>query len=164
MWTRQSPRDGFGVFAGRTGVRSGAEGCVREVDLNARDSVVTNAKKLASMGGGGTNCSAPLEWLAARNLYPDLVMVVSDNQSWVDARASGPTQMMRKWEGLKGRNREAKLVCIDLQAHGTTQAAERRDILNVGGFSDEVFEVVARFARNELGNGHWVERIEAVEL
>ena len=140
------------------------EQCVREVDLNARDSVMTNAKKLASMGGGGTNCSAPLEWLEAHGVRPDLVIMVSDNQSWVDARASGPTQMMRKWEALKGRNRSAKLVCIDLQAHGTTQAAERRDVLNVGGFSDEVFEVVARFARNELGTGHWVERIEAVEL
>jgi 60 kDa SS-A/Ro ribonucleoprotein len=95
---------------------------------------------------------------------PDLVILISDNQSWVDARASGPTQMMRTWEKLKGRNREAKLVCIDLQANGTTQAAERRDVLNVGGFSDEVFEVVARYARNELGAGHWVERIEAVEL
>ncbi|HWM67583.1 MAG TPA: hypothetical protein VNO35_13435 [Steroidobacteraceae bacterium] len=140
------------------------EQCVREVDLNARDSVVTNAKKLASMGGGGTDCSAPLEWLKARNLCPDLVIMVSDNQSWVDARPSGPTQMMRQWEWIKGRNREAKLVCIDLQANGTTQAAERRDVLNVGGFSDEVFEVVARFARGELGAGNWVDRIEAVEL
>ncbi len=58
----------------------------------------------------------------------------------------------------------AKLVCIDLQANGTTQAVERSDILNVGGFSDEVFEIVARFARGELGAGHWVECIEAVEL
>jgi 60 kDa SS-A/Ro ribonucleoprotein len=119
---------------------------------------------LADMGGGGTNCSAPLEWLLARGLYPDLVILVSDNQSWVDARNRGPTQMMRQWETLKGQNRKAKLVCIDLQPHGTTQAAERADILNVGGFSDEVFEVVARFARNELGAAHWVERIEAIEL
>jgi len=55
-------------------------------------------------------------------------------------------------------------VCIDLQPHGTTQAAERADVLNVGGFSDTVFEVVARFARDELGSRHWVERIEEVEL
>lgn len=140
------------------------EQCIREVDLNARDSVLTNARKLAAMGGGGTNCSAPLEWLLARGLYPDLVILVSDNESWVDAAKRGPTQLMRHWETLKGRNRKAKLVCIDLQALGTTQAAERADILNVGGFSDEVFEVVARFARDEFGSGHWVERIEAIEL
>ena len=55
-------------------------------------------------------------------------------------------------------------MCIDLQANGTTQAAERADVLNVGGFSDEVFGVVARFARGETGPDHWVECIEAVEL
>jgi len=140
------------------------EQVVREVELNPRDSVVTNAQKLASISGGGTNCSAPLARLKNHNLCPDLVILISDNQSWVDARASGPTQLMGVWEKMKRRNREAKLVCIDLQANGTTQAAERADVLNVGGFSDEVFGVVARFARGETGPGHWVECIEAVEL
>jgi 60 kDa SS-A/Ro ribonucleoprotein len=137
---------------------------VRDVDLSSRDSVVTNAQKLASIRGGGTNCSAPLRWLKDRNLCPDLVIVISDNQSWVDARGSGPTEMMGIWEKMQRRNREAKLVCIDLQANGTTQAAERSDVLNVGGFSDAVFEIVARFARGETGPAHWVECIEAVEL
>jgi 60 kDa SS-A/Ro ribonucleoprotein len=137
---------------------------VRDVDLSARDSVMTNARKLASIRGGGTNCAAPLEWLKERNLCPDLVILVSDNQSWVNARANGPTQLMRVWEEMKTRNHGAKLVCIDLQANGTTQAAERSDVLNVGGFSDEVFEIVARFTRGELGTGHWMECIEAVEL
>ncbi|HEY2400998.1 MAG TPA: TROVE domain-containing protein, partial [Steroidobacteraceae bacterium] len=137
---------------------------VREVELNARDSVMTNARKLASIRGGGTNCSAPLTWLKERESFPDLVILVSDNQSWVDGRSGGPTQLMRTWEEMKQRNSEAKLVCIDLQANGTTQAVERADVLNVGGFSDEVFEIVARFARGELGAAHWVECIEAVEL
>jgi 60 kDa SS-A/Ro ribonucleoprotein len=137
---------------------------VRDVDLSARDSVMTNARKLASIRGGGTNCAAPLEWLKERNLCPDLVILISDNQSWVNAKVNGPTQVMRVWEQMKRRNQGARLVCIDLQAHGTTQAVERPDILNVGGFSDEVFEIVARFTRGELGTGHWMECIEAVEL
>ncbi len=36
------------------------EQAVVSVDLNSRDSVMTNAQKLASIGGGGTNCSAPV--------------------------------------------------------------------------------------------------------
>ena len=135
---------------------------VREIELNARDSVMTNARKLA-IRGGGTNCSAPLAWLEKTRAEADLVILVSDNQSWVDARASGATEMMRQWEAFRLRNPQAKLVCIDLQPHGTTQAAERADVLNVGGFSDDVFDIVARFARNELG-AHWVERVERVEL
>jgi 60 kDa SS-A/Ro ribonucleoprotein len=137
---------------------------VREVELNGRDSVMTNAQKLASIGGGGTNCSAPLSWLNQRNVRADVVILVSDNQSWVDNRAAGATEVLRCWELFRARNSGAKLICIDLQPYGTTQATERADVLNVGGFSDEVFQIMARFARNELGKGHWVDRIEEVSF
>jgi 60 kDa SS-A/Ro ribonucleoprotein len=137
---------------------------VLQIALNGRDSVMTNATVLASIGGGGTNCSAPLQWLNNCCERAELVILVSDNQSWVDKRLHGATETMRQWESFKNRNPEAKLVCIDLQPHGTTQAMERRDVLNVGGFSDEVFELVARFARNDLGGKHWVDRVEEVEL
>jgi 60 kDa SS-A/Ro ribonucleoprotein len=140
------------------------EARVRELALNERDTVMTNAAKMAAIAGGGTNCSAPLKWLADRAQRPDLVILVSDNQSWVDARASGPTETMRQWVCVKARNWNAKLVCIDLQPNGTTQAVDRGDVLNVGGFSDEVFEVIARFARGETGASSWVGKIENVEI
>jgi 60 kDa SS-A/Ro ribonucleoprotein len=116
------------------------------------------------MGGGGTNCSAPLEWLVQSKLHADVVILISDNQSWVDARAYGPTETLRKWAAFRSRNPGAKLVCIDLQPLGTTQAAEQEGVLNVGGFSDEVFEVVSRFTHGLLGADHWVGKVEAIEL
>jgi hypothetical protein len=36
-----------------------------------------------------------------------------------------------------------KLVCIDIQPYGSTQAPERADVLNIGGFRDAMFQVVA---------------------
>jgi 60 kDa SS-A/Ro ribonucleoprotein len=137
---------------------------VREVELNPRDSVVTNAQKLAAMGGGGTNCSAPLAWLNQRRLRAELVILVSDNESWVDARKRGATETMHQWQQFKVRNPGAKLVCIDVQPNSTTQAPEHDDVLNVGGFSDEVFAIVAAFASGELARGHWAAKIEAVTL
>jgi 60 kDa SS-A/Ro ribonucleoprotein len=140
------------------------EARVREIALNARDAVMTNASKLAAIGGGGTNCSAPIAWLNQRRERADLVIIVSDNQSWVDARSTGPTETMRQWGVFKERNPKAKLVCIDVQPQANTQAKEREDVLNVGGFSDEVFEVVNAFANGTLNGGHWVERIEKIEV
>jgi 60 kDa SS-A/Ro ribonucleoprotein len=137
---------------------------VKEIEINPRDSVMTNAAKLAALGGGGTSCSAPLQRLMQERAPAELVVLVSDNQSWVDARAAGPTETLRLWEAFRTRNTEAKLVCIDLQPNRTTQAIERPDVLNVGGFSDEVFEVVARFAAGTLGADHWIGRIEAIEI
>jgi 60 kDa SS-A/Ro ribonucleoprotein len=130
--------------------------------LNPRDSVMTNAEKLAAIGGGGTNCSAPLADLNERKAKADLVVLVSDNESWVDAKRHGATQTMREWELFKQRNPRAKLVCIDIQPYAHTQACERADILNIGGFTDEVFKVLAMFAAGELGADHWVGVIDDI--
>jgi 60 kDa SS-A/Ro ribonucleoprotein len=137
---------------------------VRDCEINPRDSVMTNAAKLAALGGGGTSCSAPLERLLRERASAEFVVLVSDNQSWVDARAAGPTETLRLWEAFRVRNPQAKLVCVDLQPNRTTQAIERPDVLNIGGFSDEVFEVVARFADGTLSADHWIGRIEAIEI
>ncbi len=137
---------------------------VVDVALNPRDSVMTNAAKLAAVGGGGTNCSAPLAQLNAERAKADLVVFVSDNQSWMDAKSAAATGLMIEWTKLKARCPNAKLVCIDIQPYGTTQAIERDDILNVGGFSDAVFEAVATFANGSMGSAHWVGEIEKIEV
>jgi 60 kDa SS-A/Ro ribonucleoprotein len=137
---------------------------VVSLDLNPRDSVMTNARKLASVGGGGTNCSAPLALLNKQNARGDLVVYVSDNESWVDAHGGRGTATMRDWQVFKQRNPQAKLVCIDIQPYATTQAAEREDILNIGGFSDRVFDVIGKFADGTLSADHWVGVIEAVRV
>ena len=137
---------------------------VVDVNLNSRDSVMTNAAKLASIGGGGTNCSAPLARLNRREAKGDLVIFVSDYESWVDAGGGRGAATMREWNTFKQRNPEARLVCIDVQPYRTVQAIERDDILNVGGFSDQVFDVISEFARGELNADHWIGVIDSVKL
>ncbi|CDS69987.1 TROVE domain-containing protein [Salmonella enterica subsp. enterica] len=137
---------------------------VVDVQLDARQSVMHNAQKLAAVGGGSTNCSAPLRRLLNERARVDLVIMVSDNESWVDKSRHGSTATMECWIELKKRNPQARLVCIDLLPYGTTQAAERSDILNVGGFSDEVFTVIDNFVNGRYGSAHWLEEIEAVTL
>jgi 60 kDa SS-A/Ro ribonucleoprotein len=139
---------------------------ITDFTFNPRDSVMTNAQKLASLPSGGTNCSAPMELVNERRADGDLVIYVSDNESWVDAPHYGrfggsATSTMQEWAKFKARNPAAKLVCIDLLANTHTQAAERSgEILNIGGFSDAVFDVIARFASGTLSPGHWVDVIE----
>ena len=131
-------------------------------------SVISNAKALASLGGGGTSCSAPLALLNKEKAAVDLVILISDNESWVDTNphrsASQTTQTMTEWNTLKRRNPDARLVCIDIQPNSTTQGIERQDILNVGGFSDAVFDMIAAFVDGGTSPGHWVAEIEKVPL
>jgi 60 kDa SS-A/Ro ribonucleoprotein len=140
------------------------------------DSVMTNAERLAKLPAGGTACAAPLRWLNARGETPDLVVIVSDNQSWADFRlapngAPGQrdtrtrgTVMAEEWEQIRARTPNAKLVLVDVQPYTTTQVQTRDDVLNVGGFSDAVFDVIASFARGELGGDAWLRTIESVSL
>jgi 60 kDa SS-A/Ro ribonucleoprotein len=137
---------------------------VVNVSLNARDSVMTNAAKLAAVGGGGTTCSAPLALLNERKAEGDLVIFISDNESWADPKRGHGTAMMQEWNAFRQRNPAARLVCIDIQPYATVQAHEREDVLNVGGFSDAVFSLVASFAEGKLADGHWIEMIARIPL
>ncbi len=133
---------------------------VVKISLNADERIMKNAQKLASIGGGGTSCSAPLAMLNKRKANGDLVIFVSDNESWVDAGRGRGTATMAEWQTFKHRNPQARLVCIDIQPYGSTQAKEREDILNIGGFSDQVFDVIAEFATGRLNADHWVGEIK----
>lgn len=137
---------------------------VHEHRLNPLDSIMTNAKTLSKFGGGGTNCSEALASVNRKGGKGDLVIYVSDNESWIDSVHRGASATMTEWNKFKVRNPNAKMVCIDVVPNGTTQAHDRADILNVGGFSDQVFDVIARFI--ELGNNKdlWVKTIEDVKL
>ena len=101
------------------------------------------------------------------------MVLVSDNESWVYAGRAfasgqqGATGVMTEWQKFVANQQRLgsdrpKLVCIDLQAYTTTQAPEREDILNVGGFSDAVFSVVSAFLSGDAGR--FVAEVEVIEL
>jgi 60 kDa SS-A/Ro ribonucleoprotein len=137
---------------------------VRDVRLNPRDSVMTQARQLAKLCGGGTSVSSPLARLNKEGADVDLLVLVSDNESWKDTRTGGATETMRQWAQIKARCPQAKLVCIDLQPVATSQTVERADVLHVGGFSDAVFDLLAVFAAEGADSPRWVEKIASIEL
>ena len=142
------------------------------VRIDADDSILSLSERLARYGGGGTDCSIPLR--EANTQYRDRrfagAVLVSDNESWVGTGRYGSTGVMTEWQTfvknqlrLGGHDIAApKLFCIDIQPYGNTQAPERTDILNIGGFSDAVFNVVSSFLSDDANR--FVSEVEAVEL
>jgi 60 kDa SS-A/Ro ribonucleoprotein len=154
------------------------EGCVRnDVTLNSNNSIMKNAGILAAVGGGATNCAAPLQAMNASNRKVDVVIFVSDYESWSHGDGMGrvydsylgqrrgpkPTTMAAEWEQLKTRNPSAKLVCIDVTPDTTTQVEDNVDVLHIGGFSDDVFKIMSAFVTG-TGKGRWIETINQVQL
>ena len=129
-----------------------------DVRLDAGDTILSLAKRLAQFGGGGTDCSIPLREAHTRYRNRKFAgcVLVSDNQSWITQRQAfatglhGSTGVLTEWQTFVANQRRLdnsapRLVCIDILPDQTTQAPERDDILNIGGFSDAVFQGVAAF-------------------
>ena len=142
-----------------------------DAKMDPNDSILSIAERLAKYGGGGTDCSLPL--VAANQKHAKRkfagIVLVSDNESWVGTGRHGSTGVMTAWEAfvanqrkLAGKEANPKLVCIDLQPYQTVQACERVDIMNIGGFSDAVFNVISAFLADN--NQRFVAEVEAIEL
>jgi len=150
------------------------------VRLNPLDSVATNAQILSRLPSGGTDCSLPLRFLNEKRVAADLVIYVSDYESWMDANGNTKhayaynrfggvdtnpsTGMMVEWRLFKSRNPKARLVCVDLQPAPSAQVIVEDDILSIGGWSDTCFSLIADFAANGNNGDMWVQRIEAQPL
>lgn len=138
---------------------------VTTCSLNPRDSVMTNAEKLMKLPSGGTNCSLPLRHLNDSKSKGDLIIYVSDNESWIDSRRTGQASAtMTEWMAFKRRNPRARMICIDIQPYGTTQAQESTDIINIGGFNDHVFQLIADVAGGRFSENHWVNEISGERI
>lgn len=137
---------------------------VLDIKLDLNDSIPANVAAIRRISGGGTNCSAPLRKLNAENAVGDLVIFLSDYESWLDTvghRYSDPVAMAQEWERYKFRNPNAKLICVDLTPRTNAQVNQREDILQVGGFSDSVFTVMSKFIEAGWSNDHWIHEIDA---
>lgn len=143
--------------------------------FDPQDTILSLSERLAKYGGGGTDCSIPLA--EANKRYSDRPLVgcvlVSDCESWITNGRHygygyrGSTGVMTEWQKfVKNARRhgitDPKLVCIDIQPYGTSQAPERDNILNIGGFSDAVFTVVSSFLSAD--KNRFVREVESIEL
>jgi 60 kDa SS-A/Ro ribonucleoprotein len=116
-----------------------------------------NTAKIARLPSGGTACGCTVNYLNQHNLKADLVIVISDNESWADM-SYNKTGLMAGWDTFKKSNPNAKLVCLDLTPKTSAQVTPRSDVLYIGGFSDAVFTTVKNFVS---GNKNaWIKNIE----
>lgn len=146
-----------------------------DVQVDPGDTILSLSERLARYGGGGTDCSIPLREANTRHRKRAFAgcVLVSDNESWVHRNRAfaygrhGGTGVMDEWQTFVANQKRLdvsspKLVCIDIQPYGSTQAPERVDILNIGGFSDAVFNVVASYLSDDAER--FVAEVESIEL
>ena len=120
-----------------------------DVRIDPSDSILSLSERLAKYGGGGIDCSIPLHEANTKYRKRQIAGVLSEWQTFVANQQRMGTE-------------SPKLVCIDIQPYGSTQAPERDDILNIGGFSDAVFHVVASYLSDDAAR--FVAEVESIKL
>lgn len=143
----------------------------RERGIVLNDSVVDNAAAICARAGGGTSTETVL--IRLNQTKPELtenislIVITSDNETWSKAfhgwQRSYPI-MMDQWRLFKKRHPKAKLVLIDLTPGNHTQVPNEDGVLNIGGFSDTIFDLIQLFVNDQLGPDRWVGEINKVEL
>lgn len=135
------------------------------IKLNPRDSVMTNTQKIVHTRGGGTDCASALRYLNENKIKGDNVIFVSDNESWYgEGRYGRQTGMAEEWKKFQSRNPKAKMVCIDITPGASVQTMDSKSVLNIGGFNDRVFDIVAAFFKGDLGTAKLAELVNAIKL
>lgn len=129
--------------------------------LDSKKTILENAKILASFRGGGTDVSLGFKWIANNKMNVDNIILISDNESWAGwgtwrnrTDTSGHLKRVRQY------NPNIKLACIDLVPNKKTQAPDDHSTINIGGFSDVVFDVIAKFFKYGRDKDHWAETID----
>lgn len=122
---------------------------VHRVTFMPTDSVLSITRAL-SINGGGTALSLGLKHAKEVGFKPKSIVVVSDNQSWADQDGTLHQLFQRDFAG-------ARMACVNLQPYPNSQAKSSPNVLNVGGFSDDVFFVLADFFAGSKES--WADRV-----
>jgi len=141
----------------------------KSVDFNPRDSVMTNSELFARQNVGyATNAGLALEQLNSEGWKGDVIVYVSDFQSWTHQNYGWGTRnapaMAHEWGKFRKRNKGSKLISVNVQGYNDTQVPDDPNVLNIGGFNDAVFDVAANFIMHDNNAQHFVAVVSKTVL
>lgn len=122
-----------------------------------KGSIIDTAESLSKFGGGGTDCTIPLKEALSLNQV-DAIVIISDNESWI----TGARDSMQSWRAVQNKNPNAKLINIDISPSHSTQTKDEQNVINIGGFSDAVFNVMANYLNGSITQ--WVDLIKKINI
>ena len=112
------------------------------------DSVISQMKYIESIGGGGTNMSASLEYMLKNNIKKDFCVFVTDTESYSRKSYWGGngTSWIEAWIKYKAKYPNAKAIVIRGDCYNnqpmSEEQCEKYDIYQIFGWNDSVISYV----------------------
>lgn len=135
-----------------------------DFEFSQSEDLLVLSEKLSRFRGGGTDCSLPVAYANANKINADIMLVISDNEANVSGYNSRTTALSQQWEIFKQNNPFAKMVCINISPNIHAQIQQQKDVLNVGGFNDAVFEVMENFLEVGSEQDSWAKQVDDIQL
>lgn len=130
--------------------------------VRVRDSLMTIAQTIGRLRGGGTDLSAPIEWLQAKNQALDLFIGLTDSEDWGAGGGWRREGFLAAWSKYRQTVAPtAQAVLIQLVPSGTrVSPASEPSVHYVYGWSDSVLRYVAYVAQGRT----MAARIRSTEI
>lgn len=112
--------------------------------VSSADTVLNNASKLSKIKGRATHCHLVLEQLLSTGEQVDLLLLLSDNESWRASNGQRGTTL-QLWERYLQRYPNAKMVCWDISPNTSSLMKNMPSVLQVSGFTFEGLAQINRF-------------------
>jgi 60 kDa SS-A/Ro ribonucleoprotein len=125
--------------------------------VSANDTLMTTARTLASIGGGGTNVGAPIEYLLEKNINVDVFIGITDGEDWA---GRGFTNYWREYRKKINPNAKAFLITIAPYRHMVAPKSEP-GVYFIFGWSDNVLPYIISTVQ---GSQSQMDEVRAVTL
>lgn len=121
---------------------------VKELRTTSRMPVVNLAEDIMRQAtGGGTDTSLVFRYIVGEKKHYDRVIIISDNESWVERYGRlGPQQAYKEYKQMTGQ--DPFIYAIDIQGYGTTDLAGGK-IFHLTGWSSRLLDLIGQAERGE---------------
>lgn len=130
---------------------------VKNLRLSARDSVMTTATTLASVGGGGTDVGSPIDHLLKNRIVVDTFIGVTDSEDWA---GRGFLPAWRQYKKNVNPNAKAFLLHVAPYTHAVAPKSEP-DCWFFYGWSDNILPFITLTAS---GGATQLDAVRATSL
>lgn len=117
-----------------------------DVKLISSDSLLTLSNQIKKINGGGTNTSLVFEYALKQDHAYDRIIVLSDNESWMERGWGGSTNSV--YNATRGLLGDPKIFCIDLLGYGTFDIGGR-NTYHLTGWSDKLLDLLKNLEDGE---------------
>jgi 60 kDa SS-A/Ro ribonucleoprotein len=121
------------------------------VQLNPRDSILTNMGKIAKVSvGSSTNAYLCVKWLREQNHRVDRIVILSDMQCYDSRRGYGESLSQELLRYRSRVNPRVQVHSVDLAGYGTSQFPEDTPGLALwAGWSERALEAMSLFEEDK---------------